>query len=154
HPEPPTGSLSLPGPADLPPPRGPTLGLPPRPPAEPAPPEVPGYEVLSELGRGGMGVVYLARQVTLGRLAAPKLILAGEHAGEDDRARFRREAEAVARLAHPNIVAVFEAGEHAGRAYLCLEFCPSGSLADRLAAAPLAPAEAARLVGQLAGGVA
>ena len=116
---------------------------------------VPGYEVLGELGRGGMGVVYKARQVALKRLVALKMILAGAHAGQERVARFRAEAEAVARLAHPNIVQIHEVGEWQQAdgtplPFFSLEFCPGGTLAQRLAGAPLAPREAAELVATLA----
>jgi hypothetical protein len=77
---------------------GPRSGL------SPAPANISGYEVLGVLGRGGMGIVYKARQRNLNRLVALKMVLAGEHAAEEARTRFRREAEAVARLSHPNIV--------------------------------------------------
>src|SRR5262249_1925953 len=76
-------------------------------------PHVPGYEIVGELGRGGMGVVYKARQVALKRLVALKMIRAAG-ADAEERARFRAEAEAVARLQHPNIVQVFDVGEHQG----------------------------------------
>src|SRR5262245_30991858 len=114
-------------------------------------PLVPGYEVLGELGRGGMGVVYKARQAGLNRVVALKMVLAGGHAGPAELARFRVEAEAVARLQHPNIVGVFEVGEAGGRPFLSLEFCPEGSLEQRLGGTPLPPEEAARLVETLAG---
>src|SRR3954468_24616454 len=79
---------------------------------------VPGYEILSELGRGGMGVVYLARQTGLDRPVALKMILSGEHAGVAERDRFRREAQAVAALQHSNIVQIYDVGEAQGRPYL------------------------------------
>jgi hypothetical protein len=116
----------------------------------PALPAVPGYEVLSELGRGGMGVVYQARQVQLGRLVALKMILAGGQAAEEDLARFRTEAEAIARLQHPHIVQIHEIGEYQGQPFFSLEFCPGDALDKKLAGTPLPPREAAELVQTLA----
>jgi serine/threonine protein kinase len=113
-------------------------------------PNVPGYEVLGVLGKGGMGVVYQARQRRLGRLVALKMILRAEHADDDDRRRFRLEAEAVARLQHAHIVQIFEVGEYQGKPFFSLEFCPSGSLDKKLAGTPLPPKEAAALVQSLA----
>jgi tetratricopeptide (TPR) repeat protein len=113
-------------------------------------PRVPGYEIQRVLGRGGMGVVYLARQVRLDRLVALKMILAGAHAGPHERARFKAEAEAVARLQHPHIVQVFEAGEDNGCPYLVLEYVPGGSLTDRAKDGPWAPRVAAEFVRALA----
>jgi tRNA 2-selenouridine synthase SelU len=117
-------------------------------------PVVSGYEVLEELGRGGMGVVYKARQVALNRVVALKLIafnleLLGAGRAEVVR-RFRREAEAIARLQHPNVVQVFEVGDLAGVPYLALEFVEGGNLAARLGGKPLAAREAAKLVETLA----
>src|SRR5262249_39425535 len=85
-------------------------------------PEVPGYEVLEELGRGGMGVVYKARHVRLDRLVALKMILAGQLAGPEHRDRFLAEARAVARLQHENIVQIYEIGEQRGLPFFSLEF--------------------------------
>jgi WD40 repeat protein/tetratricopeptide (TPR) repeat protein len=111
---------------------------------------VPGYEILGELGRGGMGVVYKARQTGLGRVVALKMILSGSHAGQDQVARFKREAEAIARLQHPNIVQVHEVGESDGRPFFSLEFCEGGSLDKKTAGSPLPPEQAARLTESLA----
>src|SRR5207302_3774250 len=85
-------------------------------------PAVPGYDVVRELGRGGMGVVYLARHRELKRLVALKMILAGIQTDPETKQRFRREAEAVARLQHPGIVQIHDVGEHAGRPFLALEY--------------------------------
>ena len=119
-------------------------------PPSPVLPAIPGYEVLRELGRGGMGVVFQARQVKADRVVALKMLLAGGHAREELRGRFQVEAEAVARLQHPNIVQVFEVGEHDGLPFFSLEFCSGGTLADRLRSGPLAASEAAALVETLA----
>jgi hypothetical protein len=121
--------------------------------AEPAGfPVVPGYEIVGELGRGGMGVVYKARQITLNRLVALKLLRWGPDCSAAERARFRGETEAVARLQHPNVVQVFEVGEQDGRPFLALEFLEGGSLARRLGGTPRPAREAAGLVQTLAPG--
>jgi hypothetical protein len=119
-----------------------------------APPHLGGFEILGEIGRGGMGVVYQARQPGLNRLVALKVILAGEHAGAAERERFRTEAEAAARLQHPNIVQVFEVGSDGDLPFLVLEYVAGTTLAERLRGGPLAAAEAAALVETLAGAVA
>jgi WD40 repeat protein len=113
-------------------------------------PDVPGYEILEELGRGGMGVVYKARQVALKRLVALKMIRAAGQAGAEDCARFAREAEAAARLQHPNIVPIYEIGSLEGRPYFALELVEGGSLDRKLAGTPLPDRQAARLVEALA----
>ncbi|HJT77015.1 MAG TPA: serine/threonine-protein kinase, partial [Gemmataceae bacterium] len=112
--------------------------------------QVPGYEVLGELGRGGMGVVYKARQIALNRPVALKMILAGTHAGAEELERFRTEAEAVACLQHPNIVQIHEVGDCDGLPFFSLEYVDGGSLAAKLRAGPLPNREAAEVVGALA----
>src|SRR5262245_17055769 len=114
------------------------------------PRSVAGYEIFAELGRGGMGVVYKAKQVSLNRLVALKMILAAEHAGEEGVSRFRTEAEAVARLQHPYIVQIYEVGEQQGRPYFSLEFVDGGSLADKLEQGPVPARAAAELTAKLA----
>jgi WD40 repeat protein len=123
-------------------------------PGVPPPARVAGYEVLGELGRGGMGVVYLARQGRPRRLVALKMILAGAHAGPERRARLLAEADAIARLGHPHIVQIYEAGEHDGLPFLALEHMPGGTLADKLAGRPQPPRAAADLAATLAGAIA
>jgi formylglycine-generating enzyme required for sulfatase activity/tRNA A-37 threonylcarbamoyl transferase component Bud32 len=111
------------------------------------------YELLEEIARGGMGVVYKARQVSLNRIVAVKMILAGQLATKADHDRFHSEAEAAAVLDHPNIVPVFEVGEHEGQHYFSMGFVDGRSLAARLAEGPLPPKEAAELVATVAGAV-
>ena len=122
-------------------------------PAAPAPgaaagrgPVLAGYEILGELGRGGMGVVYKARQVALNRLVALKVILAGPHADALDVARFRREAEAVAQLQHPHIVQIYEVAEWDGRPCLAFEYVEGDSLGQHTGHMPQPAEAAARLV--------
>jgi len=117
---------------------------------KPPPAQIQGFDIIRELGRGGMGVVYLARHQKLGRLVALKMVLSGSHAGETERSRFQAEAAAVARLQHPNIVQIHEVGESEGRPYFCLEFVDGGSLADQLKGNPIPAREAAAFLAPLA----
>jgi len=115
----------------------------------------PGYAIESELGRGGMGVVYKARQIGLNRTVALKMILSGAHATQRDMTRFLAEAEAVAAIKHPNVVQVYDIGNHAGRPYMALEYCDGGALTPWLKdRGKLPPHEAAELLEQIARGVA
>jgi tetratricopeptide (TPR) repeat protein/tRNA A-37 threonylcarbamoyl transferase component Bud32 len=108
------------------------------------------YELLGAIGRGGMGIVYKARQRSLDRLVAVKMIRSGSCASEEERRRFQVEAEAVARLRHPNIVHIYEVSEADGEPFLVLEFVEGDSLARRLGGDPLGPRPAAVLVETLA----
>ncbi len=117
--------------------------------AEPAPPKIRyfgDYELLGELARGGMGVVYKARQVNLNRLVALKMILAGKLAGAHDVERFLTEAKAAAQLDHPGIVPIFEVGEHEGHHFFSMGFVDGRSLAQRVTEGPLPPRGAAELL--------
>jgi hypothetical protein len=108
------------------------------------------YELLEELGHGGMGVVYRARQLAPERLVALKVIRTGELATAEDVRRFRLEANEAARLDHPHIVPVYEVGEHAGRHFFTMRLLEGGSLAQHLARLQNDPKAAARLVAQVA----
>jgi WD40 repeat protein len=116
-------------------------------------PSIGGYEMLDELGRGGMGVVYRARDIRLNRLVAVKMLLPGGHASPELLARFKREAETVARLQHPNVVQIHSVGEHEGQPYFVMEYVGGGSLAARLDGAPWHPRDGARLIEVIARGV-
>jgi serine/threonine protein kinase len=113
-------------------------------------PSIPGYEVLCELGRGGMGVVYKARQLSCNRVVAIKMMRGGRGAHFLELARFRIEAEAIACLAHPNIVLIHDVGVHAGYPFFAVEFAACGSLAKKSQQRPQSPRSAAELVKLLA----
>lgn len=108
------------------------------------------YEILGEVARGGMGVIYRARRRGLNRVVALKMILAGEYAGEEAQQRFRLEAEAIARLEHPNVIRIYDVGEYESRMYFVLEFIDGPNLHRQLNGKPLPATTAARLVETLA----
>jgi WD40 repeat protein/serine/threonine protein kinase/tetratricopeptide (TPR) repeat protein len=117
--------------------------------AAPPFPKIQGFEILEEIGHGGMGVVYKAMQHSLKRLVAIKMVRSSD-TGKREFARFRSEAEILAKLRHPNIVQIFEVGEHQGQPFLALEYLEGGSLSQSLRGTPLAPNEAAQLVQAIA----
>jgi WD40 repeat protein/predicted Ser/Thr protein kinase len=108
--------------------------------------ELGDYELLEEIGHGGMGIIFKARQRSLDRIVAVKLIRSGSLARPGDVARFRTEAAAAARLQHPNIVAVYEVGEHTGQHFYSMEFVQGRSLAEALHQGPFSPEAASRLL--------
>lgn len=108
------------------------------------------YELLEELGHGGMGVVYKARQISLNRLLALKLIQGGEFASPEFIQRFRLEAETAARLQHPNIIAIHEVGEHEGQPYFAMDYVDGTTLEERVRKGPMPPKAAADLTRPLA----
>ena len=119
--------------------------------------ELPGefgdYTLLEVLGRGGMGVVYMARQRSLDRLVAVKLLRSGAASDEADIERFRREAEAAARLDHPQIVSIYEVGRHADEPFFSMEYVAGRSLASLVAEHPLEPQRAARYLRDVAAAI-
>ena len=112
------------------------------------------YELLEEIARGGMGVVYKARQTNLNRIVALKMILAGQLASEEEVQRFRTEAEAAANLDHPGIVPIYEIGQHEGQHFFSMGYVDGCSLADRVRNGPLPPKEAAELTKKIAEAIA
>jgi serine/threonine-protein kinase len=113
-------------------------------------PSFPGYETESTIGRGGMGLVYKARDLKLNRVVAVKALAWADHASRGQIDRFLAEAEAIARLKHPNVIPIYAIGEHDGRPYYTLEYAAGGSLSDRLAHGPMAAAQSAELLETLA----
>lgn len=109
-----------------------------------------GYDILEEIGRGGMGVVYKAQDQRLKRTVALKMVWGGSSASPEELARFRGEAEVVAQLQHPNIVQIYEIGMHEGQPFIVFEFIDGGNLADRIMGKPQPPRQAAEMVNTLA----
>ena len=112
------------------------------------------YEIIEEIARGGMGVVYKARQVSLNRVVALKMILAGQLAGNEEVQRFQAEAEAAANLDHPGIVPIYEIGQHLDQHYFSMGFVDGESLADRVTDGPMPPRDAAETIKKVAEAIA
>ncbi|MGC4033591.1 MAG: serine/threonine-protein kinase [Tepidisphaeraceae bacterium] len=113
-------------------------------------PAIAGYELISVLGRGGIGVVYAARHLRLGRRVAIKMLLSGDFATGNEMRRFAREAKSIAALRHPHIVQIFDFGEHEGRPFFSMELLEGGTLAEKMAGKALPPREAAEVIATLA----
>ncbi len=116
----------------------------------PEPPRIPGYRIEDVLARGGMGMIYKARQLALDRLVALKMVVAGNHTSVEDIHRFLSEARALAAVTHPGLIQIYDFGTHQGLPFFAMEFCPGGSLAARLDGTPWPATAAAMLVAQLA----
>lgn len=125
----------------------------PAPPPGAMPSAIPGYEILGELGRGTMGVVYRARNIRLNRLVALKVVLDGAQSRPEDLVRFLAEAEVLARCQHPHVVLIYDAGWYDGRPYLAMELVEGGTLSRKHTGGPQAPRRAAELAEMLARGV-
>ncbi|MDG2384288.1 MAG: serine/threonine-protein kinase [Pirellulaceae bacterium] len=111
------------------------------------------YELLEEVGRGGMGVVFRARQQSLGREVAVKMLLRGKFASHADQVRFQAEAEAAAGLNHPNIVPVYEVGEYEGKNFFSMKYVAGRTLSQQLKSGPLSPRQSAKLLAKVAGAI-
>jgi len=117
---------------------------------EPQPPNIPGYEVQAVLGRGGIGIIYRVRHIKLDRVVALKMLLSGAYAGAVELARFKREAQSIAALQHPNIVQIYDVGEVDGRAYFTMELVGGGSVSQKLGGTPQPAQYSASVIHSLA----
>jgi len=118
------------------------------------PPSIPGYDIVGELGRGGMGVVYKAYQVRAKRFVALKMVVPGSESDKNLLQRFHTEAQAVAHLAHPNIVQIYEMGDYNGWPYFSLEFCGGSNLGRKLGGTPMVAHHAVELIEKVARAIA